>query len=40
MRYEVEQAGARDEHRPDVGTHAEPKYWHVVNVFDSDGRSR
>jgi hypothetical protein len=36
MRYEVEQAGAGDEHEPDVGTHAEPERWHVVNVFNAD----
>ena len=34
MHYEIEQAG--DEHRPDVGTHAEPERWHVVNVFNAD----
>ena len=32
MRYEVEQAGAGDEHEPDVETHAEPERWHVVNA--------
>jgi hypothetical protein len=36
MRYEVEQAGTGDEHRPDVGTHAEPERWHVVSVFNAD----
>jgi hypothetical protein len=36
MYYEIEQAGAGDEHRPDVGTHAEPERWHVVRVFDAD----
>ena len=36
MRYEVGRVGAGDEHRPDVGTHAEPERWHVVRVFDSD----
>ena len=36
MHYEIEQAGDGQEHRPDVGTHAEPVGWHVVNVFDSD----
>ena len=30
MHYEVEQAS------PDVGTHAEPERWHVVNVFNAD----
>ena len=35
-RYEIEQAGAGDGHRPDVGTHAEPERWHVVNVFNAD----
>ena len=35
MHYEIEQAGAGDEHRPDVGTHAEPERWHVVNVFNA-----
>ena len=34
--YEVEQAGAGEGHRPDVGTHAEPERWHVVNIFDAD----
>jgi len=32
MRYEVDQAGAGDEHEPDVETHAEPERWHVVNA--------
>ena len=32
MRYEVEQAGAGDEHEPDVETDAEPERWHVVNA--------
>jgi hypothetical protein len=36
MHYEIEQAGAGDEHRPDVGTHAEPERWHAVNIFDAD----
>ena len=36
MHYEIEQAGAGDEHRPDVGTHAEPERWHVVKVFNAD----
>jgi hypothetical protein len=36
MHYEVEQAGAGGEHRPDVGTHAEPERWHVVKVFNAD----
>jgi len=35
-RYEIEQAGAEDEHRPDVGTHTEPERWHVVRVFNAD----
>ena len=30
MHYEVEQAS------PDVGTHAEPERWHVVNIVDAD----
>jgi hypothetical protein len=34
--YEIEQAGAGQEHNPDVGTHAEPERWHVVNVFNAD----
>ena len=36
MHYEVEQAGTGGEHHPDIGTHAEPERWHVVNVFDTD----
>ena len=36
MHYEIEQAGPGHEHRPDVGTHAEPERWHVVNVFNAD----
>ena len=24
------------EHGPDVGTHAEPERWHVINVFDAE----
>jgi hypothetical protein len=36
MHYEIEQAGAGEEHRPDVGTHAEPELWHVVRVFNAD----
>jgi hypothetical protein len=36
MRYEVEQAGAGNLHRPAVGTHAEPEHWHVVKVFNAD----
>jgi hypothetical protein len=36
MHYEIEQAGAGDGHRPDVGTHAEPERWHVVRVFNAD----
>jgi hypothetical protein len=36
MHYEVEQAGAGQEHEPDVGTRAEPERWHVVNVFNAD----
>jgi hypothetical protein len=34
--YEIEQAGTGGEHRPDIGTHAEPERWHVVKVFDAD----
>src|SRR4051812_34674936 len=36
MHYEIEQAGPGHEHRPDVGTHAGPERWHVVNVFNAD----
>jgi len=36
MHYEIEQAGAGREPGPDVGTHAEPERWHVVNVFNAD----
>ena len=36
MRYEIEQAGLSREHGPDVGPHAEPAGWHVVNVFNAD----
>jgi hypothetical protein len=36
MHYEIEQAGPGHEGEPDVGTHAEPERWHVVNVFDTD----
>jgi len=36
MHYEVEQAGAGEEHRPAVGTHTEPERWHVVRVFNAD----
>src|SRR4051794_34280708 len=36
MHYEIEQAGPDHEHGPDVGTHAEPERWHVVNVFNAD----
>ena len=36
MHYEVEQAGLGHEHGPDVGTHAEPEGWHVVEVFNAD----
>ena len=36
MHYEVEQAGAGQEHEPDVGTHAEPERWNVVKVFNID----
>jgi hypothetical protein len=32
MHYKVEQAGAGQEHNPDVGTRAEPECWHVVRV--------
>ena len=34
MHYEIERAGAASS--PDVGTHAEPERWHVVNVFGSE----
>ena len=34
--YEIEQTGAGREPGPDVGTHAEPEHWHVVNVFNAD----
>ena len=36
MHYEVEQAGAGQEHGPDGGTDAEPRRWHVVNVLNAD----
>ena len=36
MHYEVEQAGAGHERSPDIGTHADPERWHVVNVFNAD----
>ena len=36
MHYEIEQAGLGREHGPDVGTHAEPERWHVVNVLNAD----
>jgi hypothetical protein len=36
MHYEIEQAGDGSEHRPGVGTHAEPECWHVVRVFNAD----
>ena len=36
MHYEIEQAGDGSEHRPDVGTHAEPARWHVVNIVDTE----
>ena len=36
MHYEIEQAGLGREHGPDVGTHAEPARWHVVNVLNAD----
>ena len=36
MHYEIEQAGPGHGHRPDVGTHAGPERWHVVNVFNAD----
>src|SRR3954451_14494965 len=36
MHHEIEQAGLGHEHRPDVGTHAEPARWHVVNILDAD----
>ena len=34
--YEVEQAGAGQEHEPDVGTHAEPERWRVVRALNAD----
>ena len=36
MHYEIEQAGAGEEHRPAVGTHTEPERWHVVRVLNAD----
>ena len=36
MHYEIEQAGLGHKPGPDVGTHAEPERWHVVNVFNAD----
>src|SRR5690242_17780602 len=36
MHYEIEQAGPGHEHGPEVGSHAEPDRWHVVDVFDAD----
>src|SRR3954449_5415569 len=36
MHYKIEQAGSGHERRPDVGTHAEPERWHMVNVFNAD----
>ena len=36
MHYEVEQAGAGNGHRPDVGTHAVPKRWRVVRALNAD----
>ena len=36
MYYQIEQAGPGHEHRPDVGTHAEPECRHVVNALDTD----
>ena len=36
MHYEVEQAGLGREPGPDVGVHARPRPWHVVNVFNAD----
>jgi hypothetical protein len=36
MHFEIEQAGLGHEHAPDVGTHAEPKRWHVANVLNAD----
>ena len=36
MRYEIEQVGSGQGHHPDVGTHAEPERWHVINVFNAD----
>ena len=34
--YEIEQAVLGRKPGPDVGTHAEPESWHVVNVFNVD----
>jgi hypothetical protein len=36
MHYEIEQAGSGHEHGPEVGTHAGPERWHVVNVLNAD----
>src|SRR3954468_18079554 len=36
MRYEIEQAGLGHKPGPDVGTHAEPERWHVVNILDTE----
>ena len=36
MHYEIEQAGLGHEYGPEVGTHAEPEHWHVVNVLNAD----
>ena len=35
-RYEIEQAGAGEEHRPGIGTHAVPERWRVVRVLNAD----
>ena len=36
VHYEVEQADAGDEHRPDVGTRVEPERWRVVRALNAD----
>ena len=35
-RYEIEQAGAGEEHRPGVGTRVEPVRWRVGRVLNAD----
>ena len=35
-RYEIEQAGAGEEHEPGVGTHAVPERWRVVRALNAD----